>query len=183
MVSIFQQMRDMMGWESEPLTRFKAVIQSDHAYIHKGIAFTYVGNTGELAAGSAYTVAFTTPLNRHIHLRPTLLFSSANAAELRIAEASTVTGGTPVTARNRNRSLERPPLGTIAVGVTLSAEGTVLDAFYAGAQRVGGGGDGAQEELLLEDNTTYSFRFSNIGAATATTIYYRLFWYEEGRGE
>lgn len=170
--------------ENEELTHYKATISSDHAYIHKGIGFTYGGNTGSLAAGATYSLSFTTPLIKTIHLRPTGFYSTANAMELRIAEGSTVTGGSAGSAINRHRGINRPAKVTIAYGVTLSAEGTVIDSEYAGSQgaganRNGGTGIPSDEEIVLAKNTIYSVRIENIGATTASTGYYKLFWYEE----
>lgn len=170
--------------ENEYLTKYKATISSDHAYIHKGIAFSFTGNTGSLAAGATYAISFRTPTNKTIHLRPTGFYSTANAMELRIAELSTVTGGSAMTPVNRNRLSNQKSLSTIVTGVTLSAEGTVIDAFYAGSQgaganRNGGSGVPADEEILLLRDTVYSIRIETIGATTASTGYYKLFWYEE----
>lgn len=183
-MGIFSQLLRFAELENEELTHYKATISSDHAYIHKGMAFTYAGNTGSLAAGATYTVSFTTPTNKTIHLRPTAFYSTANAMELRIAEKSTVTGGSAGTPINRSRIVKSNPFVTIAYGVTLSAEGTILDYFYAGSQgaganRNGGSGVPADEEIVLAKNTIYSVRIENIGATTASTGYYKLFWYEE----
>lgn len=170
--------------ENEELTHYKATISSDHAYIHKGIAFSYAGNTGSLAAGATYSLSFTTPLKNTIHLRPTGFYSTANAMELRIAEASTVTGGSAGVAINRHRGINRPSKVTIGYGVTLSAEGTIIDYEYAGAQgaganRNGGTGVPSDEEIVLKPSTIYSIRIEVIGVTTASTGYFKLFWYEE----
>jgi hypothetical protein len=170
--------------ENEELTHYKATISSDHAYIHRGIAFTYAGNTGSLAAGATYSVSFTTSLTGTIHLRPTGFYSTANAMELRIAEGSTVTGGSAGVAINRHRGMNRPATVTIGYGVTLSVEGTIIDYEYAGSQgaganRSGGTGVPADEEIVLAKGKIYSVRIENIGATTASTGYFKLFWYEE----
>lgn len=177
----------LLRQEHEALTSFKAVIDSDHAYIHKGIAFTYSSNTGELAAAATYVVSITTPANKVIHLRPAMIHASANIMELRIARESTVTGGSAGTPVNRNQYTRQSSAVSIAYGVTLSAEGTVIDALYAGQQgagsgRTGGAGTPSAEEIILDTETVYSFRFANIGATTASTCYFRLFWYEETKG-
>lgn len=170
--------------ENEALTHYKATISSDHAYIHKGIAFTFAGNTGSLAAGATYALSFTTPLTKTIHLRPTGFYSTANAMELRISEGATVTGGSAGTPWNRHRGINIPTKVLIGYGVTLSAEGTIIDYEYAGSQgaganRNGGTGVPADEEIVLKPSTIYSIRIENIGATTASTGYYKLFWYEE----
>lgn len=183
-MGILSKIYELALLENEELTHYKATISSDHSYIHKGIGFLYAGNTGSLAAGATYSLSFTTPLNKTIHMRPTGFYSTANAMEIRIAEGSTVTGGSAGTPVNRNRILKNPSYITIAYGVTISAEGTILDYAYAGSQGAGSnrGGGGAMlsdEELVLAKGKIYSIRIENIGATTASTGYYKLFWYEE----
>lgn len=55
----------------EYLTGYIAQISSDHAYVHKGLAYTAIIKTGSISA--AYDIAFTTPAtadNKYIHWRP-----------------------------------------------------------------------------------------------------------------
>jgi hypothetical protein len=169
-------------------TGYPVVIQGDHAYIHQGLGYNLSRDTGSLAANAVYVVSLRTPENTsYIHLRPTGLSSTANTMQMRIAEGSTVTGGSAGTPLNRNRNNSRPCLCTVGLGVTLSAEGTVLQVAQVGAgtnagNASGGGNDGSAEEWVLKPNTTYSIRFQNVGATTATTGYFNLFWYEEKAG-
>jgi hypothetical protein len=170
--------------ENEYLTKFKATISSDHAYIHKGIGFSFLGTTGALAAAGTYSISFKTPPNKTIHFRPVGFYATGNAMELRIAEKSTVADGTPGTPINRSRVSKQNSFVAIKTGVTLSGEGTIIDAFYAGTQGQGSSGTGglgvpADEEMVLLRDETYSIRIANIGSTTASTGYFRLFWYEE----
>ena len=43
----------------EKLTGYLAYISSDHAYVHQGLAYTAIINSGSISA--AYDIAFTTP--------------------------------------------------------------------------------------------------------------------------
>jgi hypothetical protein len=142
-----------------------------------------------LAAGATYSAAFTTPANGiFVHLRPTGLSSTANSLQLRIAENSIVTGGTALVPRNRNRNSKNISHVSVVGGVTIATEGTILQYAQVGggtnaSNASGGGNDGSAEEWVLKPGTTYTFRFENIGASTATIGYWNMFWYEEGEGE
>lgn len=170
-------------------TGFAATVSSDHSYIHDGIGFTYSGTTGSVSAAGTYTVSFVTPAADvgYIHWRPTGLSSTANTLQMRLAEGSTVTGGTPATPRNRNRNSKKTSNVSVSYGVTLSAEGTILEYAQVGAgsnaaNATGGGSDGSNLEWVLKPSTTYSLRFENVGSTTATVGYFNLFWYEEKKG-
>lgn len=177
----------------ERFTNFLSVIQSDHAYIHQGIAFTYIGTTGSLAAAATTSIEFTTPTvasGKYVHFRPTFLSSSANYLIMSLKEASTTSGGvsvlTSIFNRNRN-SAKTSDFQTLKTGVTISVAGTEIDLKATGvgggaASAAGGQEGGSQEELILIPNTKYTVTFTNAGTVTATTGIYRLFWYEEGAG-
>jgi len=171
--------------EHELVTGFKASIDTDHAYIHQGLAFVYSNKTTSLAADATYGIVVRTPVNRFIHYRPMLLATTANLLEVKLAEGSTYTGGTPVTPFCKNRQSERISQVSMSVAATVT-EGTVLDYFVAGSAGLGGNRQGgnlfASDETILKRDTTYSFLFTNVGAVTATVGYYRFFWYEEERG-
>ncbi len=173
----------------DKFTGFLAQVTSDHSYIHDGIGYALSGASASISAAGTWVLSITTPASNdaYVHFRPTGISSSANTLQMRIAEGSTVTGGSAATPQNRNRNSKRKPLVTVATGVTLSAEGTILDYTQVGSgasasSSRGGGGNGSDEEWVLKPSTVYSFRFENIGATTATVAYYSLFWYEETEG-
>lgn len=169
------------------VTGFLTYISGDHRYIHEGRAYTYLGNTGSLAAGSGtYSIAITTPVDTsgiRLHFRPVKFSATANLMLMTVAEGSTVTGGTAATPINRNRNSANTSKATLLYGVTVSAPGsTVAQAAIGGGSNPAnaiGGGNGASEELVLKPNTTYSIKIDNIGSTTASTGYFEVFWYEE----
>ena len=177
----------------ERFTGFMPVIQSDHAYIHAGLGFSYIATTGTLAASATTSIEFTTPTvasGKFIHLRPTFLSSSENYMTMSINEASTATGGssvlTSILNRNRN-SATASGMQTLKTGVTVSVAGAQIDTFATGiaggrADNSGGQNGGANEEIVLIPNTKYTITFANSGTVTATVGIYKLFWYEESTG-
>lgn len=177
----------------DKFTGFFTTISGDHRYTHEGLGYTYCGKTGNLAdLASAESFQFTTPPSptgneRIVHLRPPSVASVASAVEIRLAEGSTVTGGTAATAINKKRSKPDASLCVLKTGVTLSAEGLVIAQGIAGssgaAQSVQGGSAGAvaDKEIILKAATTYTLTIANL-TATDTVAYYELDWYEEKQG-
>lgn len=169
----------------ENLTGYTATISSDHAYIHDGIAFTAIVNAGTISA--AYDIAFTTPTvasGKFIHWRPTGITSSSNYVQFALYEGDAFTGGTDVTPINRNRlSSGVSVMQDFVQGATVTPSGTLIDIGGVGtAGNPGsrsGGTEGANEELVLKQNTDYVFTLTPAGATIVTA---KLFWYEENAG-
>jgi hypothetical protein len=169
---------------------FLGVSDNDHKYIHEGKAFSIRGNTGALTAGSGvYYLTFTTPVlgaGRYIHLRPVALFATANIMLTEIHEGSTVgTAGAAAIPQNLNRNSGRKAMTTVTVGSGTVVDGAQIVQYISGAGGGGnatGGGTGTVAERVLKPGTVYTVKISNIGASTASTGYFELFFYEEDAG-
>ena len=172
----------------ETLTGFEAVIQSDHSYIHQGLAHTY-SVVKTLASGDTYNCVVTTPsnsTNTFIHWRPILVATSASGIMYTMSEAPVFTGGTDVTSKlwNRNRGLEvvRPTKVMLHENVSVTEVGTILEEIYIGEggnRRNSAGGDsGADQEILLDAEQTYLINVENDGGVSSEISLY-FFWYEE----
>lgn len=172
--------------QCDDFTGYQAFVGSDHAYIHKGIAFTAIIDTGSISA--AYYIAFTTPSvasGKEIHWRPIGSTSSANYVQYTLYEGDSFTGGTDVTPINRNRNSDGTTLmQSFVKGATATPTGTIIDLSGIGSSGIprarSGGGDGANEELLLKQNTNYILALVPDGATVCTG---KLFWYEEDEYE
>lgn len=172
--------------QTDIFTGFDVTIGSDHAYIHEGKGYVLVGDTGSINASAVWHISFKTPGlpgGKYIHLRPARLSSSANALAISITENAVMTSGTAATPQNLRRNIKKPSTVVIYTGATLSTAGDALifqDAVGSGGASNRSGGDSASgEERVLKPDTMYDIAFTNIGAVTATTGYYTLFWYEE----
>lgn len=171
------------AWQ-ESFTGYLAQISSDHAYVHKGLAFTAVLDIGSIS--STYNIGFTTPTvasGKYIHWRPIGLSSSANYVAFKLYEGDTYTGGTAVTPVNRRREAPIPTtnMQSFATGVTSTPTGTVIQAGGLGSDgnpnARSGGGSAADQEILLARNETYVLQLEPSGS---TSVVLELFWYEEG---
>ncbi len=180
-----KKLTEIFTESQEKLTGFIANIGSDHAYIHQGIAYTSIVTTPSISA--AYRLAFKTPAAASgifIHWRPIGITSSANYVDFAITEAETYTGGTAVTPINRNRiSSNTSSMQAFAYGVTSTPAGVIIDKSGIGTSGTprarSGGGTGAEQELVLKQDTTYVVTLTPAGA---TIVNLSLFWYEEERG-
>ena len=132
----------------EAFTGYMGVIGSDHAYVHKGLAFTSVVNTGSIDA--LYKISFTTPTvasGLWIHWRPIGITTSAQYCQVELYEGDTFSSGSTVAPINRNRnSTTATTMQTFSKGTTVTLSGTLLASTGIGsagnpvAQSGGGSG-------------------------------------------
>jgi hypothetical protein len=180
---------EIIGSALETLTQYLGVIDSDHAYIHEGLAYTF-NNLFTLADGASRACILRTPAastNIYVHWRPIRIASSLTGLKIELNEDVTYTGGTDETDQvfNRNRTLDatqRP--GTVLTDgtVTITDAGLplIVTQIGAGGRRTAAGGEGgADEEILFKPDTDYMIRVTNLGTADDTDVSISLFWYEE----
>jgi len=180
-----QRQTEIMEQGQETLTGYSAVIDSDHAYIHDGIAYTAIIDLGTISA--ATKIGFTTPTvasGKYVHWRPIGLQTSADYVKFELYEGDSFTGGTAASVINRNRlSSNTTGMQNFDSGVTVTPAGTVIQHGGVGtsgnpATRSGGGGSAA-EEIVLKQNTDYVVQITPDGS---TDVVMELFWYEESAG-
>ena len=183
-------MTEILDIAQEPLTEFISQIDSDHAYVHKGLAQTAIINTGSISA--AYDICFTTPaaVDGYVHWRPTAVTTSAEYVGMVMTEGETFSAGTAVTPINRSRkyALANPGVSDSKItdmvkGATCTPAGTqiVNTGFGTSGNPTArsGGGSGAAQEIILAPETKYAITLTPAGATTVTL---ELFWYEEVKG-
>lgn len=168
----------------DPFTSAEAAISTDHSYIHIGIGYSLVGSVS-LSGSAASSISILTPANSYVHLRPSLISTTASGIEYKLAEGATVTGGSAATPYNKNRNKTTASSVTAKTGVTISVAGTTIELLTAGTggspAQASGGGSGSEHEIVLKPSTTYTITLSNL-TSTATVAYYNIFWYEETAG-
>lgn len=176
------RMTEILELAQESLTKHLTIIESDHAYIHAGIAFTAIINTGSISA--AYDIAFKTPdanSGKYIHWRPIGIDTSADYVDFVLYEGDTFSSGTAVTPINRNRiSKNTSKMQTFVYNATATPAGTIVQRGGIGVAGIpaskAGGGAFANQELVLKQDTNYVLTLTPAGA---TIVNLSLFWYEE----
>lgn len=172
---------------TDRFTGFGIGISGDHAYIHQGKGFSATGSTSIAAAGT-YALTLTTPAASaaYVHLRPTLLSSSASFITMSVIEAPTFTAGTDGTEINRNRNSSAAAGTVYKFNAGYTSGGTVIAMLTAGSGgnpvARAGGMTGAEAELVLKPSTTYLFKIDNPTGGATSTVTWELFWYEEAYG-
>ena len=160
------------------------MIMTDHANIHTGDLYTAITKFNMLAAGTR-KITFQTPATRYMHFRPSLISSTLDKLTIDLYEGSSGnTAGTPLTAVNRNRISTKIAASVVTDNQTVTTNGTAIDQIYLGGSTTSGViflGSGAEDELVLKQNTVYTLLFTN-GSASAQDVAVRLKWYEENIG-
>jgi hypothetical protein len=173
---------------SESFTKFPAVIQTDHAYIHAGIGFTMAIDLRIISV--ATYIGLTTPASSsgYLHFRPGSTNVSTDTAAVEYVfyeDVTSYSGGTAYTPFNRNRNSSKTSGATILSGTTpVLGTPLILDVARYGsagspAARSGGSGSGGNDEIILKPSTDYVFAFT---PAAATSVTFNAFWYEEVEG-
>ena len=165
-------------WQ-ERVTGAPKFIDTDHAYVHEGIAYE-----AAIARDEALTTGrwvFKTPASDYVHFRPAFVSVAKGDVTCEIWEDTTSTGGTwsAVAAYNRKRTSTKTAASLIYTAAT-STGGVKIDSWRLwGSTGSGGAGGGAQmgqpHEWVLKQGTEYRLAFDTTQAFSAN-----LFWYEEG---
>ena len=167
-------------WQ-ERVTGAPKFIDTDHAYVHQGIAFEASISRAEAETTGRWV--FKTPASDYIHYRPAFVSVAKGDVTCELWEDTTAAstgaaGWTPVTAYNRRRTSTNTATSLIYSAAT-STGGTKIDSWRLwGSTGAGGAGGGAQMgqplEWVLKQGTEYRLAFDTTQAFSAN-----LFWYEE----
>lgn len=171
----------------ERVTRAHAVITTDHAFIHGGIAFT-VANKMDVVSAKIGGIQITVPVGVYVHFKPAAFNATGGPVIIGLLEDYSFVGGSAITPVNRKRAgtpaasqLSVKGLADIAAvagSTPLSLDMSVIPGSTAGGKL--GGSSRAAEEWVLNPGTTYLVTISNATSPGATvTVGYELFWYEE----
>lgn len=161
-------------------------IDSDHAYIHQALFYSY-SEQNTIATGTSRFIAFTTPNGTYdIHYRPSIISASADKLTIKLYEGSVITGGSNVltSVRNHNRkSTKTTNMQTLVTGTAHTTPGTLLlTDFIPGGTGVGqarsGASTGQENEWVLKHNTVYVLELAN-GSSEDNIVDVIMNWYEE----
>lgn len=104
--------------------------------------------------------------------------TSVNGITITLYESPTTSGGTSVTAYNRDRNSSNTATATVVHTPTVTATGTtILFSTHLDASKFGSGGERAITEWILKQNTKYLIAITADAAGTAT-FSGKMDWYE-----
>ena len=152
----------------------------NHLRLHEGRAFyayAMYPYSAMLAAGASINIAVAWATGKTPHL-----IYEANCggdAEVYMYENAVVTGGTSLTAFNRNRTSTTTSASALLLNPTVTSTGTLLESQFiaGGVGKKAGGGDAYANEQVLNSLTTYLFRLTNVNGTSHMAHLY-LEWYE-----
>jgi hypothetical protein len=165
-----QQLHHTVKVDSGDIT----AITWEHELIHDGEMFSVSNEQLAIAAGTV-KYGITTLTNKYPHI----LFQADcynGAVLVNVYTGSTISGGSTLSAYNRNQASTITPT-TVIMGSVTSTNGTKIDSFIAGTGKGSGGAFRSDSEWVLDDATIY--RIDVIGQAAGTEVVVRFLWYEE----
>lgn len=169
---------------TDDITGALATIPVLHHETHEGEKFTVSYKTPDaspLADDETIIFIVRTGGSRYSHIdwRP----NCGGDAEIEIYEGTAISGGTPMTVRNKKRTVgdNANTATVIRDPATVDNVGASLDNEFipggTGGNSQGGRGE-ARDEFILQQNTNYMFRLTN-RAGNNQPASLRLEWYEE----
>lgn len=173
---------------TERVTKGVRSIDTDHAYIHEGLAFEVSSITTAFVGTVTYSLTPSTAPTKYVHLRPANISLEKDSVVFQIWEGTTNTStGLTLTAYNRNR------LSSVTSELTFTgADGSSFLTTTGGAVKIherkifGGTGPGQAKagaeagqplEWVLDSAKKYAFALVTTAAAEVGV---NFFWYEEG---
>lgn len=152
-------------------------ISHEHKHVHDGSSFL-AADRQSMSNNTSRRYKITVPAGTqvaHLFWR----FSTTAQFYLELFESPTsVTGGTPLTALNRNRNKLQGPLLEITQGVTAGGDGTRLDVIQLGSGATGtkvSNDAQALSEWVLKPGTDYLI---HIRCESAGSFSLQLQWYQ-----
>jgi len=157
------------------------VINSSHDEIHRGNAFVIFYDTGSITSSSSKTVLINVG-STGMHIQSTV--DATGTFLLDIYEGPTVSAnGTAVSVINKNRESARASNATVFHTPTTSADGAHISSSLVpgGVWTGGASGVARDEQFMLNEDTSYLVRCTNIGTGSARGLL-RIEWYERHLG-
>lgn len=164
----------------DTISAVPVVILFEHHQVHEGEAHRAQNKQASLGTGTV-KYGVTVPADTFPHM----VFevdTYDGAVEVNIYAEATFTGGSAVTAQNRNRNkTSTVPNTTIKSGVT-STDGTLIHSFYVGAGQKIAQVARAASELILKAGVgavPAIYRVDVIGLSSGTRAIVGFEWYED----
>ena len=147
----------------------------EHHEIHDGNLFIADTVDLTLAAAATLSLATTIPAGLFIHWRH--IVNAGGACHVKVKEGVTLAGGGAVVIYNANRNGPAAPFAALTKPV-ITFGTTILDYVVASGSgpKAAGGSSGLFDEIVTQDNQTYSIEVTNLtNAAIAASIVVSLY--------
>ncbi len=167
---------DVPAWREavqSSLEGTRTIISSVHSRVHQGQAFMAFANDSTLGNTDTLNIKVTTGTTA-----PHMVFDvhAKLDFEFKIYEAPASSGGTSITAFNKNRvSATTSTLTLVSNTGSISGGTTILHDLISEGHKVGGNVD-FDRELILKTSTDYVFEITSLAGSNMGHI--NLEWYE-----
>lgn len=158
------------------ISNIPIVLDFEHHQVHEGETHRAQDTQASLGT-TTVKYAITVPVFASSIQGPHMVVSCDiynGAAKVLIYESATFTGGSAVTAYNRNRNVATVPGTTIKTGVT-STNGTLIETFYVGAGTRTAGLARSMTEWVLKSNTVYRVDVVGLVANTESVVGFNFY--------
>lgn len=169
------------------------IIDFPHYEIHEGDTYHIFGFVNVASNGGVLDIILTTADSPKWCNMVTSITGEAETTGWVYEDAIINLAGTSLTPINNNRNVAKTSLTTwdfilndslaLANADTDVTGATLLSSGKAGSGRVLGGAHGRDDEILLKENTIYTFRFRNDDTTSVRWVDYEFTWYEHETSE
>lgn len=187
----------------EGITGGISIINTDHRFIHKGIAFVAQLDIGTLAAEATESYSFKTPASKYLHFKNLKLSGVGASVKLEIMRGTTdnplvvdSAGGvaTELTGANNVNDNSTTVTGVVIKKTptyTTNQDGEVWDLITIPGsstnqfQSFADASFGDNFELVMKPDTYYVLKVTNLSPAlgdAASDVIVKMLWYEEEQG-
>lgn len=164
--------------EIDPVTHALNVVNYPHHEIHEGEAYNISAVDTDVDSGAVFSLGFTTGVgSSFFHL--VFDFTTSAQTEITVRDSPGLSGGTAITAFNRNRTSTNTSACTCTTNPAISGtggSGTVIFQQTVGVKANTGGQARDVSEWILNSGTNYLFVTQS--AAANNIISTKLDWYE-----
>lgn len=158
------------------------MIEHEEVLTHKGEMFVASQFWSGVANGGTVTMSGIIPEGTFPH--PIYSAYVSGDCKFEIVEGGTLTGGTTVTAYNRNRNAATLSVAFPKHSGTLTGGTVIYTSFIPGGGKNfgGGGGKRANSEWIFHDDRTNTLRVTNLSGGTAFISIQSVFYRGEAIG-
>lgn len=163
---------------TDPISDLPVFQDFEHHQVHEGETYKAMDSQLSLAQ-TTVKYGITVPTFAVLIQSPHMVIECDvynGSARVDVYEVATFTGGSALTAYNRNRNSATAAQATIKTGVT-SANGTLIDSFFVGSGKIAAGANRQASEWILKSNTVYRVDVVGLAAGTAALVSFN--WYED----
>jgi hypothetical protein len=180
---------ELISQAVEGVTGGLKIINSDHALHHKGYGYKAYIDFTSLTSGTSLHYCFHSAEELYCHVKAIELSVLDSSCKIEILTGAdvTVNTGTAIPFNNTNAITTDTATSTLKASPTYTGgdvwhKATILLSSTAQSKPTASTGVNENDEIVLDKDTDYIIKVTNIGTSTITRGYVNIFMYEEPLG-